>query len=329
MMTLHNLYKAVSQLGFEESLGDDSTSRFIYATNRALLEVNALRPRRKHVDINHRVPKNLLFSEPCVIEKDQTLTFKAQGAKSFYFEVCGEGSFSVGLERITVTDGKNGEKIKTTETVTDNLPTGLSPFNCSTFQAKKGFITFGGAFVDSLMKTNTKTVYYTGNVVLMFTGNYDYTIRNLAMYDRVYSSHVDDIVPYGKDVAYDVSSFVNDFDKFYTHPIDINNKHLNEGFSIENSTVYLPTNKSGIYTINYLHKVTLIDNQAEVTSSTEIDLEDDLAALLPNLIAAYVWLDDEAEKSQYYYNLYMQRAEQIKRETVNLNPVAFESVYGW
>ena len=62
-MTLHDLYKSVSQLGFEDTLGEDGTSRFIYATNRALSEINALRPRRRSVTINHRVPTNLLFSQ--------------------------------------------------------------------------------------------------------------------------------------------------------------------------------------------------------------------------------------------------------------------------
>ena len=72
-MTLQDLYKAVSQLGFEDSLGDDSSDRFIYATNRALIEINSLRPIQKHVDINHRVPKNLLFSKPTQIEKTEAL----------------------------------------------------------------------------------------------------------------------------------------------------------------------------------------------------------------------------------------------------------------
>ena len=330
MMTLHDLYKAVSQLGFEDSLGDDSTTRFIYATNRALVEINALRPRRKRIDINHKVPTNLLFSEPCYIEKNKPLEYKAQGAKSFYFEVCGQGSVTIGLERVTVTVGEDGEKIKTVSIVGDTLPESVITFNHKTFTAKKGFIKFSEAFVDSLMESNTDTVYYTGNAVIKFTGAYDYTIRNLAMYDRVYSSDTESIIPYGTQVAYYVSTLADDFDKFDSFPVDSNGKHLTEGFSVENNTVYLPTNKQGIYTINYLHKVTLLPTNSDINSTTTtIDLDDDLAVLLPNLIAAYVWLDDEAEKSQYYYNLYMQRAEQIRRETVDLNPVAFESVYGW
>ena len=86
-MKLYDLYKAVSQLGFEDSLGDEGTIGFLYAVNRALIEINSLRPRRKHVTINHKVPTNLLFSYPTEIEKTETLTFKAKNAKSFYFEV--------------------------------------------------------------------------------------------------------------------------------------------------------------------------------------------------------------------------------------------------
>jgi hypothetical protein len=313
-MTLHDLYKAVSQLGFEDSLGDDSTDRFIYATNRALIEINSLRPRRKRVDINHRVPENLLFSEPTVIEKNggKDLVFTAVGAKSFYFEVCGEGQFTVGLKK------KDGS------IVSDR--TGMTSFDSKTFISQRGFIKYDGAFIDTLLKKDSE---YTGEAVITFTGDYDYVISNIAMYDRVYSSKEAEISPYGRRVGYDLSELANDFEKLDTPPIDFLGKHLYDGYGIEGSVLYLPLDRPGIYTVNYLHKVTLIPLESDITKDIIIDLEEDLESLLPNLIAAYVWLDDEAEKSQYYYTLYQQRAEQIKRITRDLNPIKFESVNGW
>ena len=314
-MTIRDLYKAVSQLGFEDSLGDDGTERFIYATNRALIEINALRPRRKRVDINHRVPKNLLFSEPKQIEKTETLTFTALKAKSFYFEVSGEGSFYVGLKK---TDGS---------VVGDT--TSYVAFNSKTFISQRGFIKYNEAFIDSLMNSPE----YTGEAVIIFDGDYNYSIRNLAMYGEVYSSNANDIMPYGYKVGYDITDLVSDFEKFDSPPIDFHGNHLYEDYSIEDNILYLPVNKQGTYTINYLHKVEEIPMSADVSASAttvvNIDLEDDLASLLPNLVAAYVWLDDEAEKAQYYYSLYLARAEQVKRNTRNYNPVEFESVYGW
>ena len=315
-MTLQDLYKAVSQLGFEDSLGDDSTDRFIYATNRALIEIDSLRPRRRRVDINHRVPNNLLFTEPKYIERTETLAFATRNAKSYYFEVSGKGSFTVGLKH------KNGN------IVWDN--NNAKSFDSKTFISFRGFITYNEALFDKMNPAHSEL---TDEAVISFEGPYSYTIRNLAMYDKVYSDNAADISPYGSKPVYDISELVEDFEKFDTPPIDFNGNHLYEGYDIENCKVYLPIDKQGIYTLNYLHKVTAISHDADFSASStsviHIDLEDDLAALLPNLIAAYVWLDDEADKSQYYYNLYLQRAEQIKRNTRNLNPVAFESVYGW
>jgi hypothetical protein len=333
-MKLQDLYNSVSQLGFEDSLGDDGSSRFIYATNRALIEVDSLRPRRKRKDINHRVPNNLLFSEPVTIEKDQTLTFTARGAKSYYFEVSGVGSYSVYMIKEKVEDGK-----KTTYKTADLIGSeGVESFNSPTvFLPIKGFIKDGGVFIDTCMQGNTEDDYYTGEVAIEFSGDYDYTIRNLAMYDRVYSASEEDIVPYGKTVGYCMynhdapeTSLVDDFDRFDSPPLDSNGMHLFEGYSVTKDTVYLPIDKQGIYTIKYLHKVKPIDVYANINDpDIEIDLEDDLAAILPNLVAAYVWLDDEPDKAQYYYNLYLQRAEQIKRQSIDLNPIEFKSVYGW
>lgn len=329
-MTLQELYKEVSQLGFEDSLGDDSTGRFIYAANRALIEIDSLRPRRKRVDIAHRVPANLLSSAPAVFEKVEAISFSAVGAKSFYFEVWGKGAFNVGIKRLVQdSDGKIEEELV-------NVSRSDLTFDTIKFDPRKGFIRYNEAFIDKLLEGNKEGEYpyYTGEVIITFEGDYAYTVRNLAMYDKVYSDKEADIVPYGAAVGYNVKELVgDDFEKFATPPIDSNGYHLTDGYRIEDSTIYLPADKTGVYTINYLHKVKAIPLDADVsagsTKTVTIDLEDDLAALLPNLIAAYVWLDDEADKSQYYYNLYLQRAEQIKYNTRNLNPVEFKSVNGW
>ena len=321
-MTLQDLYKAVSQLGFEDSLGDDSTDRFIYAANRALLEIDALRPRRRSVYINHRVPENLLSTEPTSIERTEDVTFTAQYPKSFYFEVSGEGEFEIELEKKT-------KKVASDEYITEYITcddTFSAQFNSQKFIPIRGFIKHNGAFIDKLSDQG-----FTGNVLITFKGDYTYTVRNLAMYGKVYSSKVSDIAPFGYKIGYKLSELVSDFGKLDTPPA-FNGKQLTSGYSIESDTVFLPNDKLGIYTINYLHKVELIDLAAEFYTGSDpidVDLDEDLAALLPNLIAAYVWLDDEADKSQYYYNLYLQRAEQLKRETRDLNPVEFQSVDGW
>jgi hypothetical protein len=269
------------------------------------------------------VPDNLLFTEPTSIERTEDVTFTAQNPKSFFFEVSGEGEFEIELEKKTK---QVASEEYITEYVTCDIDTFSPQFNSPKFIPIRGFIKYNGAFIDKLSSQG-----FTGNVLITFKGDYTYTVRNLAMYGKVYSSKVSDIAPFGYRIGYKLSEYVNDFGKLDTPPI-INDKQLTSGYSIESDTIYLPNDKLGIYTFNYLHKVELIDLAADFTMGSDpinIDLEEDLAALLPNLIAAYVWLDDEADKSQYYYNLYLQRAEQIKRDYHDLNPVEFQSVDGW
>lgn len=60
--------------------------------------------------------------------------------------------------------------------------------------------------------------------------------------------------------------------------------------------------------------------------SESIELDDDLVHLLPLLIAAYLWLEDEAEKSMYYMNLYRERAASVSRRMKCPDVISFN---GW
>lgn len=317
-MKLQDLYNAVSQLGFEDTLGDDGTSRFIYATNRALSEINALRPRRKLVTINHAVPANLLESLPTQIEKQDKKTFSAKNAKSFYFEVCGKGTYKVCMRTKKTIAG---------DTQIDDIVAKTGSFDFRTFTAIKGTIKYKGAFVNNATEPNH---VFTGEIILEFDGEYDYTIRNVALYDRVFSDNEDDIVPYSDKVPYCMTKIVDDFERFDSSPLELSSeRYLNDDFSILNGdTILLPLDKQGAYNINYIKKARLFDPSA-FNYGDNIDLDEELAQLMPNLVAAYVWLDDEAEKAQYYMTLYMQRAASVQRESKDLTPVLFQSVYGW
>lgn len=315
-MRLYDVYKAVSQLGFEDSLGDDGTTGFLYAANRALIEINSLRPRRRTTVISHKVPTNLLFTYPEEIEKTETLTFTAKNAKSFYFEVCGKGKYTISL--LGTEEGKS-------VTVKE------ADFEHKNFTAIKGIITHNGAFVD---KATSPNITFSGDVELKFEGDFDYGIRNIALYDRVYSNRAEDVVPFTNRIPYKMRDIVDDFERFDASPLEAStDKYLTGKYSIENQdTILLPLECPGAYQITYIHKAKPIQMDASITdsvSSPEIDLDEDLASLMPNLIAAYVWLDDEPDKAQYYYNLYTQRAIQIQNNEKDITPVLFQSVYGW
>lgn len=339
-MKLTDLYQSVSQLGFEDSLGDEAAKRFIYATNRALIEINALRPRSKRVTINHRVPTNLLGTMPTQAECEGKTVYSATKGKSYYLEVCGTGEIRVGAKYMeykdaldedgnVILDGEGNPTKKWYDTTSKGTIRPFNTQNKNSFNVLKGFITYGEAFID---KEDEKTDGYSDECFIEIESEYGYTVRNIAIYDKIYSDLDEDIPPFTEKVPYKVSALVNDFERFDSSPKDITSqKYLHRDYEIEgNDTVLLPLTEQGAYEISYIHRVITFDTYTDVNSEEHlIDLDEDLASLMPSLVAAYVWLDDEPEKAQYYMNLYMQRAMQIQRESKDFNPVIFQSVYGW
>ena len=57
-MTVEGLYSAVAQLGFETTL--ESDERFIFAANRAILQVNRVKPVTSIYKLNHFPLENLV-----------------------------------------------------------------------------------------------------------------------------------------------------------------------------------------------------------------------------------------------------------------------------
>lgn len=301
-MTVAELYKQVAQLGFEDSLEDDD--RFYFAANRALLQVNEIRPAISYYLINHKPLKNLLsdslFSP---VEKDDELLYSAEGAKSYYFEADGNGV--VYVEKYT-DDGW---------VIIDSVQLE----SAHAFIAYRGFIKEAGEFVGGLVR-------------LRFSGEYVYTVKNVAMYDKLYSEDEADIPAYEPFTRYDISKLTDDFLALCCPPIKEaeGNAIINQGYGVEgNSVILLPYNQSGVFKVLYKRRPAPIVNNGEMDDKTEIDLDVELCALLPVLIAAYVWIDDEPQKSEYYKYLYSERAAEIERKGKDTSPVIIKSSNGW
>ena len=102
----------------------------------------------------------------------------------------------------------------------------------------------------------------------------------------------------------------------------------NIGYSLR-FVILLPYNQSGVFKVLYKRRPAPIVNNGEMDDKTEIDLDVELCALLPVLIAAYVWIDDEPQKSEYYKYLYSERAAEIERKGKDTSPVIIKSSNGW
>ena len=305
-MTISELYKQVAQLGFEDSLEDND--RFFYAANSALLQVNKLRPAIGNYLINHKPLENLVTESTfSSIEKLEDLTFEATDSKSYYFEADGNGFAYI--------EKYNGEADEWSIFSTINLS------STGAFVAYKGFIKEGGNFVS-------------GNIRIRFTGDYIYNVRNVALYRHLFSDNANDIPAFQSYTRYDMKDLVDDFLALCCPPIqeDAKNRVLNQEYEIEgNSVILIPYGNKGEYKVLYERNPARLEVQEDSVeeSETEIDLDEELCTLLPILIAAYVWIDDEPEKSQYYMNLYRERAADIERKTKYTAPVIIKSSNGW
>jgi hypothetical protein len=304
-MTVSELYLSVAQLGFETSLEDESS--FINTANRALLQVNALRPAAKSYFLNHysldNVIENVSTNKTMKISGSDTI-FTASRAKAYYFEAKGFGEYYI--EMLQDDDWKL---------------IGEGAINSTTsFTQLRGFIKKDGSFYD-------------GRVRIRFYSECILFIRNIAIYEEIYSKSVDDIPQYGSTVRYDMRVLVDDFMSFKDPPItnDESFARLNQNYDIESESILiLPYDKKGNYKINYNRMPKLLKyNGGASSDTTVIDLDEDLAMLLPTLIASYIWVDDEPEKATHYLSLYNSLAAFIVSTRKNSAPTHFIDETGW
>lgn len=305
-MTIKELYESVAQLGFETELEDNS--RFYFAVNRAILQVNRIRPATSIYKLNHFPLENRLTDntfEP-VIKDDEALVFVAERAKSYYFECNGNGLATI--EKTT--DGENWETIKSIDLVSAN----------GRFIAYKGLILDG---------ENP----YLGAVRIKFSGDYVYYVQNVALYGGLLGAGAENVPAYSKYIAYDLASLTDDFMSFVCPPIVDATRGkgfvLNDDYFVEGATkILIPASTVGIFDVCYNRRVKEVNAEDDM-ETTVIDLESDLSAILPNLVASYIWVDDEPAKAEYYLTLYREQAAEIRATREHLTPVVYRNKSGW
>ena len=302
-MTVAELYAQTAQLGFEGAL--ESDERFYFAANRALLQVNDLRPQRRSLLLNHRPLPNATEGA-CIYAQDKVdeLIFEASDPKGFYFECDGIGTALIKWQ------GPSGwEQIGAVELQCDGG-----------FCAYRGLIKRGDEFVN-------------GRVRLIFKGEYLYSVRLVGLYPFLTGPDVEKIPAPTAFLHYDLSTLANDFLSLAPLPFLENDEgeRITDGYSVENGRILLLSRElRGCFKVHYLRRpAPLIDKGNALNDQIVIELDDDLAALLPELIASYVWAEDEAELAQYYLNLYRARAAEIAIKGESTAPLRVIRKSGW
>ena len=308
-MTIKGLFDPVAELGFETELESERLNGFILAANRAIVQINRIRPATSIYKLNHFPLVNKLSEstyEP-VCKDDEALIFSTDGAKSYFFECNGNGIATI--EKST-DFGETWETLAAVELVSEK----------GQFEKYRGLILDGDK-------------PYLGLVRIKFSGDYIYWVQNVAMYGSPLSADPESVPAFSKYISYDIASLTDDFVSFVCPPITDAQRDkgfiLNTDYFVEGaSKILIPASIKGVYDVVYNRQnkqLSLNDDMEE----TNIDLDSELCCLMPNLVASYIWADDEPTKAEYYLTLYNAQVAEIMAKEKSLKPVVYRNKTGW
>ena len=304
-MKISELYEAVAKLGFEDSLED--IPAFFYAANRAVLQINALRPLLSIREIYHRACDNVALGAGHDIREytgEEIVVDAVGSAKAYYLEAMGTGRAN-----IEVYDSALG-KWGVYETVEFNDPTA--------FEAFRGLIEPDGDFTEEPVR-------------IRFIGGFAYSYRNIALYDVIFSDNVNDIQPFTEFLRYDLKKLCPGFIELADQPLGDGFLRLGGDYVLESPSVLLiRRERADDVKIKYKKEPARLKyNNSPTTDETEIELDADLCELVPLLVAAYIWADEGDGKYALYLELYRERAAEIERRAKSREPAEYRLTGGW
>lgn len=163
-----------------------------------------------------------------------------------------------------------------------------------------------------------------GTGIMSFVGNYSYDVYDIEIFDEIFSENKEDI-PYFSDFReYEMKKYRDDFLAFVSMPTDENGIKI-EGALLQDGIMRIPSDYSG--KINVIYKSA--PRKLTGRLSEEIILPVGCEHLPALLASAYVWLDDDAEKAQYYMSLYREAMSAVKYYNREKIDNEYHDVNGW
>ena len=267
-MTVGELQAEVAYLGFETRLNDEAIRRgFIPALNRGIAELDALSPRCARVVFYHRPPLDLLPA----------------------------------FSPIRKSPG---------EIVSISIPDSARAFSARV--SGKGVLTLrdGNGDVDFLFSTGRRTATFcrtvSGAGTLLVTdgeGGGGCDILSVRAFD---SDAADGLFDESGYLSYRVRDERPDFFAFEAPFVEYRGAPYTGEYKTSDDALLLPANApAGEYTaVVRLSPQTVSEDDGP---SALIPLGPAAAALLPELVASFLWLDDAPEKARFYYEVYLRK----------------------
>lgn len=143
---------------------------------------------------------------------------------------------------------------------------------------------------------------------LILSGFTAFQLMDLACYEYTGGPAEKDIPIVQPFCAYAVCDIVKDFFGFASLPTDQNEKTISGSYFRDN-TLFIPAEYEGEIHLTYRR---VPDTILADAPNASIDLAPSLTHLLPLLTAAYLWLDDDAAKAQFYMQMYMEGIRDVR-----------------
>lgn len=177
---------------------------------------------------------------------------------------------------------------------------------------------FDGA--DTLFRGIVKSA----GATITFGGEFAYNIYSFATYKHLYSENEADVREYKPYSEYDIDALFGDFLAFLEAPA-ANGGAVTDAV-MQNGVLILPYGKYDEVWLTYARMPKRVNADG---ANEKIDVPSECEPLLALLTAAYLWLDDDAEKAQYYMSLYRTEMSFIRRYNTSMLSNGYQDVTGW
>ena len=138
-----------------------------------------------------------------------------------------------------------------------------------------------------------------GEGYIEFSGGYFYSVYNIAFFNKILGPLTALIPTLSSVQEYEARDIVGDFMAFSSLPMGNEGSPI-KGAKVCGSKITLPSEYIGRVILNYKAAPQKLSGEADEL----IILPSGTEHLIALLVAAYVWLDEDAEKAQYYMSLY-------------------------
>ncbi|MBQ9070995.1 MAG: hypothetical protein IJY23_06600 [Clostridia bacterium] len=166
---------------------------------------------------------------------------------------------------------------------------------------------------------------FSGDGKIVFTGDFSYTVTDLSLFSSLKDGNLSSIPIVSDTIQIDLKKYIGDLLCATNAPTDASGKAI-PGAAVLGDTLILPEDFSGEVTVYYKPSPNTIGVD---DLNYSIDMPKLFEPLLPLLTAAYLWLDDDEEKSQYYMNIYKDEAAKIRLTLMRAHNSSYTDTTGW